>query len=212
MGQSELIMRDDALVVPSVSGQPLVIDMRRIHKAEARLVELQSVTKAKAGELFHCFIEAFGDARKSAAQLRGEYGKVKQRTRQVRGEVVLTRAVDKLKERGLVSVRSPAGSEDMRDAVVENDAAYIKIFDQFCQVEAVLEDMEGRVEKLKMAYYAISELIKGTDLSKRDVSGGVGDDDPGAQTRKEKLNDFVNQHSSDDNATYEEFGFGVPKI
>jgi hypothetical protein len=188
--------------------------MRKIHKAEARLVELQSVTKQKAGELFYCFIEAFGDARKYLAQLRGEYGKAKQNTRRIRGIIILDKASDKLKEKGLLSARSPAGSEDMRDSIVETDPEYIETFDRFCQVEAALEHMEGKVEKLKMAYYAISDLIKGTDLTKRETSGGVGDDDPGSLTKSEKLHQFVNEHSvvGAEASTYEDLGFGVPKF
>lgn len=211
---SELLLHEDALVVPRAQGLALTLDMRKIHKAEARLVELQGVTKQKAGELFHCFIEAFGEAKSYLAQLRVEYGRAKQRTRQTRGIIVLDKAVDALKAKGLLSTRSPAGSEDMRDAIVETSQEYIEVFDRFSQVEAALEHMEGKVEKLKMAYYAISDLIKGTDLTKRETSGGAGDDDPGTLTRAEKLTNFVNEHSvvESEAATYEECGFGTPKF
>ncbi len=211
---SEILLSADALTVPRAQGQGLILDMRRIHRAEARLFELQSVTRAKAGELLHCFIEAFSEAKANLAQLRGEYGRAKQLTRRVRGRIVLDRAIEVLKARGLVRAASPAGSEDLRDSVVEDDPEYVEAFDRFCQVEAAMEHMEGKVETIKMAYFSVSELIKGTDLTRRDTSGGVGDDDPGSFTRTEKIKQFIDQHSvaASEAETYEDSGFGVPKI
>jgi hypothetical protein len=208
---SELLLSEDALLIPSgVEGKARPLDMRKIHKAEARLVELQGVTRLKAGELLYTFIDAFGEAKTHLAWLRGEYGRAKQRVREARGIVVLDKAADVLKAKGLASSRSPAGSEDLRDGVVNRDEEYKKVFDVFCQIEAAVEHMEGKVEKMKMAYYAISDLVKTAD-AKRDTSGGAGDDEPGAVTQSEKIQQFVAEHSTMEPDAYEDAGFGTPK-
>lgn len=208
---TDLLLSADALVIPSSEGRGITLDMRAVHKAESRLIELNGITKAKAGELLHCFIEAFGEAKGHLATLRGEYARAKQRVRRARGVIVLDQAVEKLKEKGLSRATMPAGSEDLRDACVDTDPEYEKIHDRFCQVEAAVESMEGKVEKLKMAYYAVNELIKGVDLTRRDTSGGAGDDDPGSFTRTEKIQRFVEEVTQTDAEAYAESGFGAPK-
>lgn len=207
---SELLMSEDALQVPSSSGRPLVFDMRKVHKAERRLFELASITKAKAGELQATMIDAYGEARRYYAILKAEFGRCKQKTRSVRGTIVLDKAPDILKANGLASARSPAGSEDLRDSVVNIDRDYIEATDTLLQVEAAMDHMESTAEKLKMAYYAIRDLVQGSDLSRRDVSGGVGDDEPGSLSQSEKVTQFVNQHSTVKQESYDD-GFGAPK-
>jgi|SRR5688572_11772316 len=207
---SELLLSADALLIPMGDGKAKPLDMRKIHKARARLVELQGVTRLKAGELLFTFIEAFSEAKTHLAWLRGEYGRAKQRTRAMRGLVVLDRAADVLKAKGLASSSRPTGSEDLRDGVVEQDADYKAAFDVFCQLEAAVEHMEGCVETMKMAYYAVSDLVKTAD-AKRDTSGGVGDDEPGAISHSEKVQKFVAEHSTMEPEAYEDFGFGTPK-
>jgi hypothetical protein len=207
---SDLLLSKDALQVPSAAGKPHILDMRRIHKAEARLVELAALTRPKAGELLHTFIEAYGDARTHLAVLKQEFGASKQKLRQVRGVIVLDRVQDALKEKGLASARSPAGSEDLRDAVVNTDPDYLVAADRLNQVEAAMEHMDGKVKKLDMAYFAINGLIKLND-ARQATSGGVGDDEPGAMSPQEKARAFVNQHATIKQENYDD-GFGAPKI
>lgn len=207
---SELLLSHEAMTVPSAKGKPHVFDMRRIHKAEARLIELANVTRLKAGELLYVVIDAFGDARNHLATLKMEFGASKQRLRTVRGIIVLDRVQDALKVKGLASARSPAGSEDLRDAIVNTDPEYLETADKLNQVEAAMEHMEGKVKKLEMAYFAINSLTKTQD-AKKDTSGGVGDDDPGAMTQTEKVQQFVNSVSTVKSDNYDG-DFGPPKL
>lgn len=205
---SELILNEDALCVPRVNTTPMVYDMRRIHKAESRLVELASVTKPKAGELLHAFIDAWGDARDYLATLRGEFGRAKQHLRSVRGKIVLDEAAVILQKKGLASTRSPAGSEDLRDAVVNTSKDYLEATDLLAQVEAAVELMDGKVEKLKMAYFAVNKLIDGP-APNRDLSGGAGDDEPGSMSPREKIENFVKENARPGKYSG---GFGAPKL
>jgi hypothetical protein len=205
---AELLLSADALVVPSSTGRPHTFDMRKIHKAESRLVEMNGITKAKAGELLYTVIDAFGDAKDYHATLKGEFGRCKQKLRSVRGVIVLDKAPDELKAKGLSSARSPAGSEDLRDSVVNTNTDYMFWADVLAQVEVASDRMEAKVEKLKMAYYAISDLIKGPDV-RRDTSGGVGDDAPGSLSRSEQTQQFVEEQATKKNYPK---GFGAAKL
>jgi hypothetical protein len=205
-----LLLSRDALTVPSSKGKPHVFDMRRIHKAEGRLIELANVTRLKAGELLYAVIDAFGEARNHLAVLRMEFGASKQKLRTIRGIIVLDRVQEVLKVKGLANTRSPAGSEDLRDGVVNTDPDYLEAADNLSQVEAAMEHMEGKVKKLEMAYFAINSLTKNQD-AKKDTSGGVGDDNPGAFTQQEKVERFVNSVSTVKQEDYDG-DFGPPKL
>lgn len=208
---SELLMSGDALIVPSCTGAPQTFDMRKIHRAEVRLVELASVNKFKAGELQAAMIDAFGEARRYYASLKSEFGRCKQKMRTISGILILDKAADIIKEKGLSSTRSPAGSEHLRAAVFNTDKEYLVVADIMLQVEAAMDEMESTAEKLKMAYYAIRDLIQGSDPSRRDVSGGVGSDDPGGLSPSERATQFVNQHATVKQESYDSAGFGAPK-
>jgi hypothetical protein len=206
-----IIDASDALVVPSCKGNSHVFDMRRILTAEARLVELSGLTKAKAGELLHTFINAHKDARAHLAVLRGEFIRSKQRLKEIRAIIVLDEAPEKLKECGLTSSRSPGGSEDLRDAVVNSTKKYQEAVDHLAMIEAVVADMEGRVETLRMAYFSANKLIDGFD-GRRETSGGTGYNDVGEFTDEERVSEFIEKHSVVDNNSYSNSGFGAPKL
>ncbi len=210
MSENQLYLSHEVLVVPCVVGKPLALDMKKIHKAESRLIELCAVTKAKAGELMYTLNEALSDARDNYALIKHQFGCWKQKLRTTRGLVILDRAQDLLKDKGLASTRSPAGSADLREAVVDTDPTYLDVTDKLLQVEAALDHVGNKVEKLKTAYFAVRDLTMGQD-SKRSTSGGVGDDEPGALTGQERIEAFVKTLGP---ITEEdtESGFGTTKI
>jgi len=204
-----------ALVVPRADGSaPYVFDMRPIFKAEARLVELQGITKFKANELVVAFINACDESKKFLSILNGELLRAKEQLKYVRGIVVLDRAVDVLKSKGLVSSssKSPAGSEDLRDAVVHTDKEYKEAVDRLAQVTAAAEYMDGKVEKMRMAYFCANAANKDLREVTRDTSGGTGEEEVGAFTSQEKMERFVNEHAVVKQESYDDEGFGAPKF
>lgn len=211
---SDLILgADEALQVPSGSGvgQPIVFDLRKVLRAEARLIELQGVTRAKAGELLHTFIEAWHDARQAQASCRKQLVVSKRKVKEVKAEVVLDRALGILKDKGLISTRSPSGSEDLRDSVVTRDPSYQRACDVMEQLEAAVEYLEIKAETLKMAYFAVNKLVDPLDRTSANTSGGAGSDEPGTFTDEEKVRDFVNKHTPV-SKSYTGSGFGSPKL
>jgi hypothetical protein len=211
---SDLILgADQALVFPSGNGvdQPVVVDLRSVFTAEARLVELHHVTRVKAGELLRTFIEAWRDARTAQARARAQLVVSKRKVKEVRAEVILDKAVSVLKEKELVSTRSPSGSEDLRDSVVTRDRDYQVAVERMEKIEAAVEFMEVKAEVMKMAYFAVNKLVDPVDRS-TSMSGGTGSDEPGTFTDSERITDFVNKQSVSKPANYAGTGFGAPKL
>lgn len=206
---SDLILSANmALVVPIVNGQKTVFDMRNIYKAEARLIELCDITKAKAGELRYTFITAWSEASRYIGQLKKEVMRAKAKLRSVKAIVVLDRAPEELKRRGLSSSRSPAGSEDLRSAVVDHDKDYIAAEELVIEITASMAFMETKAETFKMAYFSVDR----DEAPTRDTSGGTGMDEVGTMTQQEKIEKFVEDHGAIDHTKYDNTGFGPPKL
>lgn len=209
---SELVLAEDVFIVPRArGGNPHAFDMRKIYKAEARMCELSGVTREKAGELLYTFIEAGDEARRYLATLHAEFSRCKQRLREIEAVIVLDKAADRLKQKGLTSTRSPAGSEDLRKAVVNQDPDYQQAADVLAQVEAAAEEMDSKVEKLRDAKFCVGELIK-TPTFHQHLSGGVGSDEPGAYSNAERVQRFIDEHTNVNREDYENTGFGPPKL
>jgi hypothetical protein len=213
---TDLILGADmALMFPSGNGldKDVVLDLRTVYKAEARLIELQAVTRVKAGELLHCFITAWKEAREHLARANKQLVVAKRRLKEVRAEVVLDRALDVLKEKGLVSSRSPSGSEDLREAVVVTSKAYQGASERVEAIGAVAELLEIKAETFKMAYFAVNKLLDPMDRTGAATSGGAGNDDVGTFTEAERVEDFVSKQSAPLNPkAYTGSGFGAPKL
>lgn len=208
---SEILSPKGVLVLPHGDGptnNPLTIDLASVYKAEARLFELQSVTRLKAGELLHTFIRAWSDARTAHATVQHHLTKAKRYLKRVRGLCVLDRAAAVLEKKGLASSRSPAGSEDLRDAVVSTDADYLVAADRVEQLQAALDLLETKAETLKMGYFSVQTVL---DPRERHVqtSGDTGTDDAGTMTPREKAAVFIENHGRP--ASYGD-GFGGAKL
>lgn len=208
---SQLYLSTEVLVIPTVDGKGATVDMKNIHKARARIHELAAMTRAKAGEFLAMLIRASREARDGRGLVKVHFGAWKKKLRKIRGEVILDRGPEKLKEKGLASTRSPAGSEDLRNALVDTDEKYDEAQDNLLKVEAALDHLENTVEELSMAYFSAQALIKGFEPS-RSTSGGVGDDNPGELSEVERAQEFTKKYAVVSEDDYEGTGFGAPKI
>lgn len=169
----ELYLSHEVLVVPTVDKAPLTLDMRKIHKARSRLVELCAINRTKAGDFLATVIEAKTQARDYVALVRYQVGRWKAKIKTIRGEIVLDKAPEMLKEKGLSSARSPAGSEDLRDSVVYTSSVHIEATEKLLQAEAALEYLETRVGELTEAYFSAQTIVSGPDPVAKLGEGGV---------------------------------------
>lgn len=205
-----ILLDSEAFTVPSGDGKslPKVFDMRRIYKADARLSELATMNQMKAGELASTFIEAWGTASEYHAKIVYQFTVAKQRVRTTKAIVVLDKSKDILKAKGLIKDSAPAGSEGLRDAVVDMDVDYNEAVQLLSQLEACCTMMEIKAERFKMAYFTVNKLMSGQERSK-DVSGGAGDDDVGAYSDTERAEEFARENAAPEEPYRR--GFGSPK-
>lgn len=193
---SEIIGPNEVLTLPSGDGprgRAQTVDMRRVYKAEARFFELQFLTREKAGELLKTFIEAWRDAREGHAKAQEQLNKAKRRVRRVEGQIVLDKAVGVLEQKKLITSRSPAGSEDLRKAVVAVDDEYAAACEVVEMLEAIRDLLDTKAEALNMAYFSVKQVL---DPRERPVETSAGAEaEPFRPTASEKAADFINQHS-----------------
>jgi hypothetical protein len=209
---SDLILSaDKALVVPAADGQaPLVFDMREIFRAESRLIELNAVTRVKAGELLHTFITAWRDTKRLVARTRRQLVAAKRNVKEARATVIVDKLQEILKEKGLATPKSPSGSEDLRSSIVEKDPDYKAANAIQEEIEAALEWLEIQAETFKMAYFSVNKLIDPREAG-ASTSGGTGTDEPGTLTDDDRVEEFVNKVTTVDKKNYSK-GFGAPKF
>jgi hypothetical protein len=204
---------NEALVFPAGDGKSpaIVIDMRSVFAANARLHELNHVTRLKAGDLLRTYIEAYRDARLAAGRAQAQLVVAKRKVKEARAEVILDRAVEALKAKGYITSRSPSGSEDLRDSVVTRDADYQEVVARMEAIEVIHVFLTDWVEVMKMAYFAVNKLIDPVE-KQTSMSGGTGTDEPGSFTDAERVTEFVNKQTSSNPKSYAGTGFGAPKL
>ena len=103
---------------------PLVLDLADIYMAMGRKEEVAIVNSHKAPELLSMFNVAYLNASRLINALEYEYQLAEQKVRQIKSIILLDRMKDFLESKGLANARSPLGSEDIRQAVYEQDPEY----------------------------------------------------------------------------------------
>lgn len=155
---------------------PIPLDLTSILRTESRIMEVATVTPMKAPELMATFNVAFLECNKMIALLEQEYVMAKRQSDKVRSVVILDRAPRVLAERGLVTAKNPAGSEDLRRSVLDGDEEYQTALQLVSDIACYLELLKGKQKGIEMAYTSVKKLFGertfnyGSDLS----AGGEG--------------------------------------
>lgn len=139
--------------------RPVEIDLDQILRAEARIRDIASVTKEKSQELMAVFNVGYVECGRHVAVLSGEEVLAKRHADRVRSVVILERVPKVLAERGLASAKNPAGSEDLRKAVLDGDMEYGEAVARVDEISRYVEFMKSKQKGLEMAYHAIRKLF-----------------------------------------------------
>lgn len=150
---------NNTLIVPKADGSSLSFDLNPIIELEKRKKELSYVNKETAPELMYVFNEGFAEVSKMSIRVYQEYEKMYQKSRERRARVILDVAPEELKKRNLLSSRSPAGSEDLRDAVLDLDAEYNELLEKTSALKAAYQFLKIKAKSMEMAYQAIKKII-----------------------------------------------------
>lgn len=138
---------------------PLSIDMTSILTAEGRIKEVAAVTPTKAPELLSMFNMTYLDCSKYVALLEQEHIMAKRQADKVRSVVVLERAPQILLTRGLSTAKNPAGSEDLRRAVLDGDEEYQIAMQLVSDIHCYLDLLKGKQKGIEMAYTSVKKCL-----------------------------------------------------
>lgn len=148
------------LQIPKHSGQGKIdLNMDLIYAAERRIDEIAIVNTYKAPELASCFTKAFSLLVDYLSVISKEKVKAENAVGIARAIVMLDRAPEVLKAKGLVSAKNPAGSEDLRNSVLLLDLDYQKALDIFQELEAYYQLIKNKKETIDKAYMAVRKIM-----------------------------------------------------
>lgn len=154
-------MNPNTIIVPStLKGIPgPTLDLRVVNIAEARIPEVAIVTPEKAPELLAAFNVAYLEASRMAIQLEEELLRAKQTVERVKALIILDRAPKILTERGLSTGKNPAGSADLRQAVIDSDPEYQQAVDIVNAIDCYMALMKNKAKGIEMAYTSVKRIL-----------------------------------------------------
>ena len=172
-----LLQTNTSLVCPVVGRSPEVIDLTVVYEIENRIQEVAFVTAAKAPELLARFNEAYLYVHKHISLLEYELVRAECAADKLRAVILLDKVPQILEAKGLTSGRSKAGSEDLRNAVLAQDAEYQEALDQAQQIRCIIELLKGKMKGFEMGYTSVKKILGESPygMLSRSVGSGTGE-------------------------------------
>lgn len=177
------VVNESRIVCPRAVSGTLVFDLEYFAWAESRAIEVATVTPLKAPELLTAFNRAWAECHKHVALLQYEITQAEAEVNRVKAEVLLDRVPAILKEKGLSNPRSPAGSEDMRQAILDSDQDYVDAQRRRDQLKCVKELFVGKLKNFEMCFSSVKKILDHggaySYLENKLLSGDTGTSEPG---------------------------------
>jgi hypothetical protein len=151
--------KQNLLILPTADNKDLSFNLEELAKIESRKKEISYVNKETAPELLHIFNEGFLEVSKISTRILQEYEKMTLKVKERRAQVILDLAPEELKKRNLVTSRSPSGSEDQRQAILDLDKQYQELVEKSNALKAAYNYFKIRAKSLEMAYQAVKKVI-----------------------------------------------------
>jgi hypothetical protein len=166
------------LVVPrgTPNLEPLRFDLTNINHAEKRKSELAYVNKETSSDLQQLFNRAYCEVLRMMVQISFEYGQATKFANKRRSVVILDIVPELLVKKGLATTKSPAGSEDLRRAVLEQDDEYLQLTDKTQSLKAFHELLKSKAKGFEMAYHTAKKVFdaaNGSLGSHHELRGGI---------------------------------------
>jgi hypothetical protein len=153
----------------------LRLDLSEIHASLARVEEIKVLTKFKAPELLTVFNKAFIEANKLVNEVELARVTAERTVDRTRARILLDKVPEILKAKGLSTPKSPMGSEDMRQAVLDCDDDYCGAVDALKQIEAALTHLKNYVKAIVFAYESVKKVLGEQAFNH---SSGIGNNTP----------------------------------
>lgn len=146
-------------------------EMVQIYRLEARQNEVSNINKVTAAEFMQAMIDGYGAAMRAVVQLQYELTIAEKHAEQRKAVVYLEVAPEQLKAKGLVRASNPAGSEDLRRAVLMLDAEYIDLMDRVNAITAAVEFLKLKAKGFENTYQAAKKVFDGLSSTNALVNG-----------------------------------------
>ena len=159
-----------SLLVPSITGKPLVLELRSVYEIEARIHEVAGLTRGKAPELMSTFNKTYGKLHDLVFDLNLEKILAERKLSEIKSVVILDQVPQILKERGLANNRSPLGSEDLREAILAQNSDYQNTLVIVKQIECAIELLNGKMRSIQMAYQSVKKVYEDNSFLNKDIN------------------------------------------
>lgn len=153
------------------------VDLSTLEEGERRMHEVASVTKFKAQELLNLFNHAHLAASRARAGFLRASQRMESAIEALSADISLNRAPEVLKEKGLVSPRSPSGSEDLRQSVVQADPQFRAMKEQLIDLRSGAEFFTVRARAMEKAFSAVKAVFLDKDLPNPTLNHRMNQDD-----------------------------------
>lgn len=169
------------LTIPGRDG-PVTFDTTSIEKADGRIHEIAFVNALKAPELLATFLEAHIRLSYIISRLEIEKRYAERYADGKKSVIVLDEAAGILKLKGLSKESNPAGSADLRQAVLDGDAGYQDALDRVAELEALSELHRSQQRALDNAIYSVKDILKSRDYTAKEETHGAAPEPEGIPT------------------------------
>jgi hypothetical protein len=168
-------------IISTVSGlaaDGLTIDVDRIKYATSRLNEVAFFNATKAPELLYTFTWAISEVADKLPTIGMAYDKAKAKLERRRAVVILDEAAEILKAKGLVSSKSPNGTEEQRECIVLLDQEYQVLQDKVAELKAAYALFSSKLKDFENAYNSVKKLMdQNKSLNNENLYSGIEGED-----------------------------------
>lgn len=140
------------------------IDFTPLEEGERRIHEVATVTKMRGQELMNLYNLAHLAAQKGRAAVATQLSAAETAMAALAAEIALVRAPAELKRLGVLSSRSPGGSEDQRSHVIAMDPEYLAMKAQVLALKDAVESFAIRAKSMERAFSAVKAIYLDREL------------------------------------------------
>jgi len=138
-----------------------------ICRLEARLHEMRTANASNMSELMYIYSRGATLCARRQVEEEAVVSALTIEKKSIAALVTLDKAPEALKKRGLLSTRSPGGSADTREAVLDSDPEYQSVLRKIARSEARAKLYGIRQAQFERAYYGVKTSVPENPLGNR---------------------------------------------
>jgi len=178
---SDQLLYTNTEIVCPINGKGTVIDLLKVYETEGRIQEVAFVTPAKAPELLARFNESYLYLHKHISLLEYELIRSTREANKLKAVILLDNVPKILEQKGLVSGKSKSGSEDLRNAILDQDEKYQDALDETQKIKCIIELLKGKMKGVEMAFTSVKKILgeSAFNMLSRNPGSGTGNAEVG---------------------------------